>query len=569
MSLDEQQPAAGLPDDSGGQDAAMPGQAVAFPLLTDSQVERLRAVAEPLDVEAGYVLFRAGEGGYDFFAVCSGEVEFVREAAPGVPEAVVTTVGPRGFTGELNMLTGQRAYLTARTTTPSLLYHMSRPAFHRLMAQDGELSDIILSAFMARREVLRHGEARRSVEILGPEISAATLALRNWAARLRLPHAWVDVDTEEGQALRQALHASADDLPVVVTPTKVLRQATPGLLAEQLGLVYREVPGRVFDLVVVGGGPAGLAAALYGASEGLDTVLIEASIPGGQAGGTTRIENYLGFPRGVSGGDLTAKALLQAVKFGALVNSPCEACALKNVDGQLVITLSTGAGIPAHAVIVATGARYGKLPLERWSEFENAGIYYAATELEARACRDSEVAVVGGANSAGQAALFLAAKGSTVRLIVRSDDLGKKMSRYLVDRVMAHPRIEVLLSSEVVALSGTNRLEAVAVADRTAGTTADINCQGLFCFIGAVPSTAWLDGVERDESGFLYTGMALPEEAASHMFEVLGRAPFPFESSVPGVFAAGDVRRGSMKRVAAAVGEGSSAVSWVHQAVGK
>ncbi len=308
--------------------------------------------------------------------------------------------------------------------------------------------------------------------------------------------------------------------------------------------MYEAVPGRVFDLVVVGGGPAGLAAALYGASEGLDTVLVEATSVGGQAGASSRIENYLGFPRGISGADLTAKALLQAIKFGALVNSPCEACSLTTGDGQLVVTLSTGAQVPAHAVVVASGARYGRLPLERWSDFENAGIYYAATELEARSCRGSEVAVIGGANSAGQAALFLASKGSIVRLIVRGDDLSKKMSRYLVDRVVAHPWIEVHLSSEVVGLTGGDRLEAVTVEDRSTGGRTEIGCQGLFCFIGAVPSTGWLDGVERDDAGFVYTGNAVPPEAAQRMFDLLGRRPFPFESSVPGVFAAGDVRRG-------------------------
>ncbi len=551
------------------QGTGLPAENNPFPVLTEPQIERLRAVAEPADFQAGQVLYRAGDGDYDFFAVGSGEVEVVREAAAGLPEAVVVKIGPGQFTGELNMLTGQLAYLTVRTATAARLYRIPRSAFHRLMADDAELSDVILSAFMGRREILRHGEAARSVEILGEELSAATLALRNWAARQRLPHEWVDVESDEGQSLRQLLHASTEDLPVVVTPTKVLRKATPGSLAEQLGLIYREVPGRVFDLVVVGGGPAGLAAAVYGASEGLDTILVEARVPGGQAGGTTRIENYLGFPRGISGLELMAKAQLQAVKFGATLNSPCEACALNNVDGQLVVTLSTGAEVPAHAVIVASGARYGKLQLDRWSEFEGAGIYYAATELEARACRDSEVAVIGGANSAGQAALFMATKGSLVRLIVRGDDLAKKMSQYLVDRVQSHPRIEVYPSSEVVAVGGTKRLESITVANHADGTSNQFSCQGLFCFIGAVPSTGWLDGVERDGSGFVYTGTALPAEAVHHMFEVLGRSPFPYETSVPAVFAAGDVRLGSMKRVAAAVGEGSSAVSWVHQAIGK
>jgi thioredoxin reductase (NADPH) len=549
--------------------ADMPADDVAFPLLTEDQLERLRGTVEPSEFEAGQVLYRAGDGGYDFFVVASGEVEVIREAAPGLPEEAVVTLAPRQFLGELNLLTGQVAYLTARAAGPARLYRMARADFRRLMAEDAELSDVVLGAFMARRELLRHGPAAKSVEILGEEMSASTLALRNWAARLRLPHVWVDAGSQEGHTLREVLKASTEDLPVVVTPTKVLRKATPGLLAEQLGLVYRPVPGRVFDLVVVGGGPAGLAAALYGASEGLDTVLIEATSVGGQAGASSRIENYLGFPRGISGADLTAKALLQAVKFGALVNSPCEACSLTTGDGQLVVTLSSGEDVPAHAVVVASGARYGKLPLDRWSEFEGAGIYYAATELEARSCRGSDVAVIGGANSAGQAALFLATKGSLVRLIVRGEDLSRKMSRYLVDRVVSHPRVEVHLSSEVVGLDGEDRLESVTVEDRSTGARNEIGCQGLFCFIGAVPSTGWLDGVARDGAGFVYTGNALPEEAAGHMFQLLRRHAFPFESSVPGVFAAGDVRKGSMKRVAAAVGEGASAVSWVHQAVGK
>jgi thioredoxin reductase (NADPH) len=546
-----------------------PADDAGFPAITEDQFARLLRVTEAVEFDAGHVLYRAGDAGYDFFVVGSGQVEVVLEEAPGVPTEVLVTLGPGQFLGELNLLTGQVAYLTARTASAARLYRMSRQDFRRLMAEDAELSDVILGAFMARRENLRRGPAAKSVEILGEEMSAATLALRNWAARLKLPHRWVDAESDEGHTLRDLLSAGTEDLPVVVTPTQILRQATPGRLANELGLVYRPVPGKVFDLVVVGGGPAGLAAALYGASEGLDTILVEATSVGGQAGASSRIENYLGFPRGISGGDLTAKAWLQAVKFGALVNSPCEACALTMGDGQLVVKLSSGEEVPAHAVVVASGARYGKLPLERWTEFEGAGIYYAATELEARACRGSEVVVVGGANSAGQAALFLAGKGSLVRLVVRGDDLSKKMSRYLVDRVVPHSRIDVRLSSEVVGLNGGDRLESVAVADRSTGAVDDVGCQGLFCFIGAVPSTAWLNDVERDDAGFVFTGNGLPEGAARHRFDLLGRPPFPFESSVPGVFAAGDVRRGSMKRVAAAVGEGASAVSWVHQAVGK
>jgi thioredoxin reductase (NADPH) len=542
---------------------------LAFPALPEPMLERLRAVAEPEEIDAGEFLYRAGDSNYDFFMVDDGKVEVVREEGHDLPEVVIAEVAPGQFLGELNLLTGQLAYLSARAATTSRVYHMPRPVFRRLMAEDVELSDLVLGAFMARREKLRHGPAAKSVEIVGDEMSAPTMALRNWAARLRLPHVWVDAESEQGQTLLRHLAVPVEDLPVVVTPREVLHKATPGLLAEQLGLVYHEVPGQVFDLVVVGGGPAGLAAAVYGASEGLDTVLVEASVVGGQAGSSSRIENYLGFPRGISGLELTAKALLQAVKFGAVVNSPCEACSLKTGDGQLIVTLSTGAEVRGHAVIVASGARYRKLPLDRWTDFEGAGIYYAATELEARTCRGSDVAVIGGANSAGQAALFLAEKGSLVRLIVRGGDLAKDMSRYLIDRVVSHPRIEVRLSSEVAGLGGDNRLESIRVDDHSTETSAELGCQGLFCFIGAVPATGWLDGVERDDDGFVFTGNAVSQETVRSVFDALGRSPFPFETSVPGVFAAGDVRRGSTKRCAAAVGEGASAVGWAHQVVGK
>ena len=271
---------------------------VAFPLLSEQQLDRLRSVAEPEEFEAGEFLYRAGDSEYDFYVVESGKVEIVREEAHGLPEAVVVEMSAGHFLGELNLLTGQSAFLSARTATASRLYHMPRPAFRRLMADDAELSDVILGAFMARRERLRHGPAAKSVEIIGEEFSAPTLALRNWAARLRLPHVWVDAESEQGHTLLELLKAPAEDLPVVVTPTKVLHKATPGLLAAQLGLVYRAVPGRVFDLVVVGGGPAGLAAALYGASEGLETVLVEATSVGGQAGVELSHRELPGIPEG-------------------------------------------------------------------------------------------------------------------------------------------------------------------------------------------------------------------------------------------------------------------------------
>ncbi|MBV9354315.1 MAG: FAD-dependent oxidoreductase, partial [Chloroflexi bacterium] len=391
----------------------------AYPLLTEPQLARLRARAERVRVEVGDVLFAAGDREYDFMLVESGEVEIVRAATPDAPSTVVTRHRAGRFVGELNMVTGQAAYLTARVSVAGEVSRIPHEGFRRLMAEDGELSDLILRAFMARRDRLRTGEGARSIEVLGHRSSAAALALRNWAARAQIPHLWLDVDTPAGEALAHSLSSTATDLPLVVTPTGVLKRATPGELADQIGLAYRAVPGRVFDLVVVGGGPAGLAAAVYGASEGLDTVLVDGVAVGGQAAASSRIENYLGFPSGLSGGDLTNRALIQAEKFGARISSPCEARALHVRDGQLSVALSDGTEVPTHAVIVATGARYRRLDLERWSEFEGAGIYYAATELEARTCGGSPVVVVGGANSAGQAALFLAGRAGAVRLVVR------------------------------------------------------------------------------------------------------------------------------------------------------
>ncbi len=538
-----------------------------YPLLTESQLARLRGRAVRIRVEVGDRLFTAGDVQYDFDLIESGEIEIVRAATPDAPATVVARHGAGRFVGELNMLTGQAAYLTARVSVAGEISRISYDGFRRLMAEDGELSDVILRAFMARRDLLRTGEGARSIEVLGHRSSSSALALRNWAARAQIPHLWLDVDTPEGEALARSLGSSATDLPLVVTPTGVLKRATPGELADQIGLAYRSVPGHVFDLVVVGGGPAGLAAAVYGASEGLDTVLVDGVAVGGQAAASSRIENYLGFPSGLSGGDLTNRALIQAEKFGARISSPCEARALRVRDGQLAVALSDGTEVPTHAVILATGARYRTLNLDRWSEFEGAGIYYAATELEARSCGGSPVTVVGGANSAGQAALFLAERAAGVRLAVRGSDLGAGMSRYLADRILAHPSIRVHLGTEVVGLDGDASLQKIALAERGSDGRSVVPCEGLFCFIGAVPATGWLDGVSLDDDGFVLTDRDLTV-GEDGPFALLRRRPLPFETSIPGVFAAGDVRHGSMKRVAAAVGEGASAVHSVHQAVG-
>jgi thioredoxin reductase (NADPH) len=350
----------------------------------------------------------------------------------------------------------------------------------------------------------------------------------------------------------------------VITPTAVLRHPTPGEFAAHLGLTYRNIPGYLSDLVVVGTGPAGLAAAVYGASEGLETIALDAVAAGGQAGASSRIENYVGFPNGISGDDLVSRAAIQAIRLGARLNAPCDVAGLRVDDGFHVVVLADGSEISTRAVIVASGARYRRLEVADLERFEGAGVYYAATDLEARVCRGSGVVVVGGGNSAGQAAIYLAQQGSPVSLVVRRRELAETMSQYLITRIEANSHIEVLKHTEVRGLNGETHLEAVTLEDKQTGTRWVVPCQGLFCFIGAVPATAWLgDCVALDRSGFVLTDRSLPDALANDSV-FGGRDPLPLETSQPGVFAVGDVRSGSLKRVAAAVGEGSSAVRSVH-----
>jgi thioredoxin reductase (NADPH) len=541
--------------------------AAAFPVLTDAQMGRLRVLAEVEEVAAGEELYAAGDLDYDFIFIESGEVEIVRNASPTNPEEVIVPHGAGRFLGELNMLTGQAVFLTARVSEDARVRRVSPERFRQFMSEDTELSDVILRAFMARREILRTGAAARTVEVLGSRTSPEALALRTWAARREVPHTWIEVESPEGENLLSALDAGVEDLPLVVTPTAILRRATPGVLSENLGLSFRVVSGRHYDLVVVGGGPAGLAAAVYGASEGIETVVFDAVAAGGQAASSSRIENYLGFPSGLAGAQLASLAIVQAEKFGARITSPCVAASLQVVEGHLLVTLSDGTEVPTRAVIVASGAHYRTLEVERWSEFEGAGIHYSATDLEAKACTGASIAVIGGANSAGQAALFLASRAGTVTLVIRGGDIFAGMSRYLADRILADPRIEVRAGTEVVALGGASYLSHVTLADRASGSQEEVACQGLFCFIGAVPASDWLEGVALDKDGFVLTDHDVPPER-EEPFNLLGRRPLPFETSIPAVFAAGDIRHGSMKRVAAAVGEGASAVSSVHRAIG-
>jgi thioredoxin reductase (NADPH) len=529
------------------------------PDLTDAQWARLCAFGTPRDVEAGEYVFRSGDAAYDLILVESGEVEVVRDSLWWIDEAVLVRMGPRSFVGELGLLNGQSAFLSARISQPGRVLGVTRAALRRLMTEDDELCDIILHALWARRESLRKGPAALTLKLIGPKSSQEFLALRRFAERLDLVHTAVELKPDELAAMSHGF--SADDLPVAFIQGEPILHATPGMVADRLGLSYQAQEDEVVDLVVVGGGPAGLAAAIYGASEGLSTVLLDAVAPGGQAAATSRIENFLGFPFGVSGGDLIGQASLQALKFGVRVYAPCEAVKLEAVDDQVDVTLTDGRVIRARTAIVTAGAAYRTLPLDRWSDFERTGIYYAATQLELRQVMESPVVVVGGANSAGQASLYLAANGCPVRLVVRGSDLGTRMSSYLVDRLAEDPRVEVHTGSRVVGLEGEHSLERVSID--SVGT---VDARGLFCFIGADPATAWLPELDRDADGFLRTGTDIAAQSLAQ-WQLLGREPLPFETSIPRVFAAGDIRRGSMKRVAAAVGEGSSAVASVHRAL--
>lgn len=534
----------------------------AAPTLNTEDVALIAELGVRRQVSQGEHLYRAGDVSYDFFVLVNAEVEIAVSVDGG--ENVIARHGPGRFLGELNMLSGLRVFVSARVVTPGDVIVVRRDRLRQLMATNPRLGDIILAAFVARRGLLMTGAAP-AVRVIGSRFSPESLRVREFLARTRIPHEWLDPDRDEqvDDVLRE-FGVSATELPVVIATGTVLRRPTPGELASYLGLTIESLPERCFDLVVVGGGPAGLAAAVYGASEGLRTLGVEMTVPGGQAGTSSRIENYLGFPMGVSGSELTQRAIVQAEKFGANLTVPCAAVSLRNHAGHLVVRLSDGSEVAGRAVIAATGAAYRRLDAARLSEFEDNGVYYAATEMEARMCAGSPVVVAGGGNSAGQAAVFLSQRGSPVTIVIRGSDLAKSMSRYLVERIEADSRIGVRTDTTIAALDGDLTLRALHVKGPDGESVLD--CSALFSFIGAEPASGWISGCAAlDERGFVLTDLSLSGEHLDETWMALARLPLPFESSHPGLFAVGDLRSGSTKRVAAAVGEGSSAVRSVFQ----
>ena len=526
------------------------------PKLREDQIEVLRRYGETRKTEVGQVLFRAGDTSNDFFVVLEGEVEVIDDFAGEARTIGVFRAGR--FLGELNMLTGQAMYLTAVVREGGEVLAIPRERLKEVVTEEPNLSDIILKAFLARRSYLmRTGLGLR---IIGSRHSSDATRLREFAARNRLPHVWIELEEDsKAEALLERFGAKPSETPVTIWQGKdVLKNPTNAELARTIGLKVDAPWERTYDLVVVGAGPAGLGAAVYGASEGLSTLALESVALGGQAGTSSRIENYLGFPAGLSGFELASRALVQADKFGARTAVPEEAVSLKREDGYYRIELSEGGEVVARSVIAATGARYRRLDVPRLGRFEGVSVHYAATEAEAQRCEGEEVAVVGGGNSAGQAALFLAGRTRRVYLLIRGDDLGKSMSRYLVDRVTDAENVELLANTEVRELVGEDRLEGVVVEDNRSGARRTLGARALFFFIGAEANTGWLQGaVELDERGFVLTGRELDDSALEEdAWRERSREPYLLETSLPGVFAAGDVRSGSIKRVRLRGGRG-------------
>jgi thioredoxin reductase (NADPH) len=535
------------------------------PALREDQTEILGRYGEKRKTEAGQVLFRAGDTQNDFFVVLEGEVEMIDDFAG---EARTMGVMRRGrFVGDLNMLIGQPIYLSAAVRVGGEVLEISRERLKEVVTEEPNLSDIILKSFLARRAwSVRAGLGLR---IIGSRHSSDATRLRGFATRNRLPHVWIELeDDPKAEVLLEGFGTGASETPVTIWQGKdVLENPTNAELARTIGLKVDVPRKRTYDLVVVGAGPAGLGAAVYGASEGLSTLALESTALGGQAGTSSRIENYLGFPAGLSGFELASRALVQADKFGAQTAVPQEAVSVYREGDDYRIGLSEASEVMARSVIAASGARYRRLEVPGLERFEGAGVHYAATAAEAQPFEGEEVAVVGGGNAAGQAALFLAGRTRRVHLLIRGDDLGKGMSRYLVERVAGTENVELLVNTEVRELEGEDRIEGVVVEDNRSGTRRTLGTKALFVFIGAEANTGWLEGaVELDERGFVLTGGELGRSVLEgEAWQELSREPYLLETGLPGVFAAGDVRSGSIKRVASAVGEGAMAVRLVHR----
>jgi thioredoxin reductase (NADPH) len=545
-------------------------QTQAFPVLTPAQIERVRAGtgAKVRHVSKGEILFEPGDTALPFFVLLSGAMEIVQPALKG--ESQVATHGPGEFTGEMTMMSGRRNLVLGRVTEAGDFLELSGEGLRSLVARDAELSEIFMRAFILRRLALVD-RGQGGVILLGSRHSASTLQLREFLLRNEHPYTYVDLDTDKGsQALLDEFNVAVDEVPVLICTARraVMKNPTTQRVADCLGLNVAIDETQLRDLIIVGAGPAGLAAAVYGASEGLDVLVIETGAPGGQAGSSSKIENYLGFPTGLSGQELAARAIAQTEKFGAKM---MVAHGVQSLDCSRIpykVVLDNGSKLAARSIVIATGAQYNKPNIPNLVKFEGQGIYYGATFMEAQLCGDDEIVVVGGGNSAGQAAVFLAQTAKKVQMLVRSTTLSDSMSRYLIQRIEENPKIQLHYQTEIVALDGDTHLERVTWKCKKTGEVSSHDIRHVFIMAGASPRTEWLQGcVAMDEKGFILTGLEIEHARPGAPAWKGSRAPYMLETSLQGVFAVGDVRAGNVKRVASAVGEGSIAIFLVHRAL--
>ncbi len=534
----------------------------AFPRLDETQRATLEEFAERKTYRDGEYLLRAGDTAFKFHVILTGRVEIV-DRSSGTARTVLVHE-PDEFTGDLANLAGRASNVDAVALGEVEVYEISKPKFQQIISERPTLSDLILQTFIARSGALAGREGFTGLRVIGSQYSRDTFRIRDFLSRNGVLYTWINVETDaQVGALLQQFGIRPEETPVVsYADDWMLRNPTNSEVAEKIGLKSVTSADTLFDLAIVGGGPAGLAAAVYGASEGLNTIVLERVAPGGQAGGSAKIENYLGFPTGLSGAELAGRATLQAQKFGARLSTPAPVTKL-HFEGRFpVLELEGGETITAKALLIASGANYRRLPVAGRERFDSAGVYYAATPMEAKMCAGGQVAVVGGGNSAGQAAIFLSENVPQVFLLIRGDNLPQTMSHYLLQRIEETPNIEILTHTEISAMQGETYLEKVELIHTRSGEKRDLPLVAVFSFIGAKPCTDWLPAeIETDKNGFVCTGPQVAHSAqwTSH------RPPFWLETSRAGVFAAGDVRAASVKRVASAVGEGSMAVQFVHE----
>lgn len=540
-----------------------------FPALTPAQVERVRRHGRLRPLSAGEVLYDAGAPDAAFYVVLRGSVDIVRPSIDG--ETRVQSLGPGQFTGEITLLARRRPLVRAQAPEPGEAIELGRDALLELVQTDSELSEILMRAFILRRVNLINS-GLGDVVLVGSEFCAATMRAKEFLSRNNHPYTYIDLERDaDVQALLDRFHVSADDVPVLICRGDiVLRHPTPEEIADCLGFNEAIDSAKVRDVLVIGAGPAGLAAAVFAASEGLDVLVLESKVPGGQAASSSKIENYFGFPTGIAGQALTSRGYAQAQKFGAEVMVAHGAKQLECTRRPYTLHVGNGQSISARTIVIASGADYRKPAVENLQQYEGAGVYYAATFMESQLTRGEPVVVIGGGNSAGQAAVFLAQGCERVHLLVRRDGLADTMSRYLIRRIEENPAIVLHPMSELAALEGDSHVERVAWVNRETGATVAHPIRHVFVMAGAQPSTQWLEGcLALDSKGFIKTGPDLDEDELRSAGWPLARPPQLLETTLPGVFAVGDVRSGNVKRVASAVGEGSVSIAFVHQALGE